>query len=267
MRRKITLILALLLMMAGLGVLVYPELSDYISRRNGSYAIQMLDDRMEGIQDKVLERQRELAVDYNARLGIGEADGLDADYEKIMDFGGGIMGYIQIPEIRVSLPIYHGVEEEVLAKGVGHLPRTAFPIGGSGNHTVLSGHTGLPSAELFTDLVELEIGDYFYITALEDTLTYQVDQIRVVLPDEVGAISPVAGADYCTLVTCTPYGINSHRLLVRGSRIAMEQEESKLQKPEQDNQKPEIPAILIVAAAVATGILIRILFLILSRKR
>ena len=267
MRRKITMILALLLMLAGLGVLTYPALSDYISRRNGSYAIQLLDDRMEGIQEKVLERQRELAAEYNARLGTGEPDGLDADYEKIMDFGGGIMGYIRIPKIRVNLPIYHGVEEDVLSKGVGHLPRTAFPIGGAGNHTVLSGHTGLPSAELFTGLTELEIGDCFYITALEDTLAYQVDQIRVVLPDEVGALSPVAGADYCTLVTCTPYGINSHRLLVRGSRVPMEQEVPELRQQEQNSQNPRIPGVLIIAAAAAAGILIRMLFLILGRKR
>ena len=132
--------------------------------------------------------------------------------------GDGMMGYIEIPEIDIYLPIYHGVSEEVLSKGIGHMPNSAFPIGGEGNHAVLTGHTGLPSAKLFTDLTELEEGDRFYIHILDLVLCYTVDQIKVVLPNEGQDLSIVPGKDYCTLVTCTPYGINSHRLLVRGIR-------------------------------------------------
>ena len=132
------------------------------------------------------------------------------------------MGYIDIPTIDAHLPIYHGTDEEVLAKGVGHVPDTAFPIGGIGNHSVLTGHTGLPSAKIFTDLTELAEGDLFYIHILNETLVYEVDQIQVVLPSQLDNLLPVADRDYCTLVTCTPYGINSHRLLVRGQRTTQQ---------------------------------------------
>lgn len=218
MGRKILIGLALLLFMAGAAVMAYPAISSYVNQLHGSYVIQSLSDRVSQAESGELAEQRCLAEAYNAQLS-GTGDGTAVDYYGILDYGDGVMGCIRIPEIGVSLPIYHGVGDEVLAKGVGHLPQSAFPIGGAGNHTVLTGHTGLPSAKLFTDLTKLEEGDVFYIQILEQTLTYQVDRIRVVLPDEAAALCPVPGEDLCTLVTCTPYGVNSHRLLVTGIRM------------------------------------------------
>ena len=159
---------------------------------------------------------------YNQGLASGayeETEQLAAEYERILDFGNGIMGFLQIPKIGIKLPIYHGVDAEVLEKGIGHMPTSAFPIGGEGNHTVLTGHTGLPSARLFTDLTEVEEGDSFEVVVGSASTQYRVDQIKVVLPNETEDLMPVIGEDYCTLVTCTPYGVNSHRLLVRGRRM------------------------------------------------
>ena len=256
MSRKTVVILALVLVLAGIGVMIYPALSDYISRVNGSYAIQELDERMGNFHREKLTEQRALAEDYNARLSgdIADAGEIPEEYEQILDFGNGIMGYIRIPQIEVNLPIYHGISDEVLAKGVGHLPETSFPIGGAGNHSVLSGHTGLPGAELFTDLTELQTGDRFYITVLEETLAYQVDQILVVLPGESEPLAPVPGEDHCTLVTCTPYGINSHRLLVRGIRVEAVPDEVARQLGEEGG-KPGFPPVLIGGAVAVLAIL------------
>lgn len=141
------------------------------------------------------------------------------EYAKTLDIADGIMGILSVPKIAVELPIYHGIGEDVLRKGAGHMPNTALPLGGEGNHTVLTGHTGYPGAELFTNLTRLETGDSFQLFVLDEVLTYRVDQIRIVTPDRGEELLPIAGADYCTLVTCTPYGVNSHRLLVRGKRV------------------------------------------------
>lgn len=210
----------ILLLTAGISILAYPAVSNAINELHGSYAIQQLTDQLEGQDDAELAEQRRRAELYNEGLrGTGNAADCPYAYEDILSFAGGMMGYIDIPAIDVHLPIYHGTGDEVLAKGVGHVPDTAFPIGGEGNHSVLTGHTGLPSAEIFTDLPELAEGDLFYIHILEEILTYQVDQILIVLPSELDNLLPTVGQDYCTLVTCTPYGINSHRLLVRGIRV------------------------------------------------
>ena len=167
-----------------------------------------------------MSEQKAMAEAYNATLrNEGTVSKCPYEYNEIMDFGNGMMGYIEIPIIDVYLPIYHGVSENVLSKGVGHMSRTAFPIGGEGNHSVLTGHTGSPAAYLFTDLDKVKEGDQFFLYVLEETLAYEVDQILVVLPEDVDDILPEPGEDYCTLVTCTPYGVNSHRLLVRGHRV------------------------------------------------
>lgn len=214
------ILLVFLLAAAGILVMVYPSLSDHINRLHSSRAVQHFSDTLADTGSAELDRQRRLAEGYNAALsgGIGQGD-TPEQYEQIMDFGNGIMGVLTIPKIGAELSIYHGVSETVLSKGVGHLPGSALPIGGKGNHSILTGHTGLPSAELFTGLTELEPGDPFRIQVLGETLHYAVDQITMVLPHEVDSLGPVPGRDYCTLVTCTPYGINSHRLLVRGERV------------------------------------------------
>lgn len=259
MNRKTT-ILILLLLLSGIAVLAYPTVSNFINQQHGSYAIQELREQLQQVDSVEIAQQRRLAEAYNAALPEeGE------NYDSILNFGNGIMGYIQIPKISVDLPIYHGSDEEVLTKGVGHMPESAFPIGGEGNHSVLTGHTGLPSAELFTDLTELEEGDLFYITILGETLVYQVDQIKVVLPSEGEDLAVVPGKDYCTLVTCTPYGVNSHRLLVRGARVETAPEELESQLPQEGNRQMGLPVWLF---AVLAAVIVILLFLLLwIRKR
>lgn len=207
--QKLRTWLALLL---GIGIFCYP----WISRMINQYAsVETIRQFGEHLEDTDQTAQRSLAEAYNQRLLQGEAG---ENYGNILNISDGMMGYLKIPGIHVSLPIYHGTGEEALRRGVGHLPQSAFPIGGEGNHTVLTGHTGLPSARLLTDLRELEVGDLFYISILGESLSYRVEEIQTVRPEEAEALLPVPGEDRCTLVTCTPYGINSHRLLVKGKR-------------------------------------------------
>ena len=218
MKRKWAIWLAAGMLVFGIGVLLYPTVSSAINRMNGSYAIGQLQQQLEGMDSGQMESALEEARAYNEKLK--QAGAADEDrYDSILNFGNGIMGYVTVGKIDLMLPIYHGVSNDVLEKGVGHLPSSPFPIGGEGNHTVLTGHTGLPSARLFTDLAELTEGDRFEVTVGGCSTSYQIDQILVVLPQDTAELMPVAGEDYCTLVTCTPYGVNSHRLLVRGSRI------------------------------------------------
>ena len=264
MKQKYKYILILLLLLAGLGILIYPTLSDYVNSLEGSYAIGDLDAQLAHLPDEALSAHRRQAEEYNTALAAGSQP--ETDYSSILDFGDGLMGYISIPKIDVYLPIYHDTGEEILAKGVGHMPQSAFPIGGSGNHAVLTGHTGLPSAKLFTDLTELGEGDLFYIHILNETLTYQVDSIQVVLPSEAQGLTPQPGEDLCTLVTCTPYGINSHRLLVRGSRVLEAGESQDAQSDSQTySTRLSVPTVLIAAGA-ASVILLAALFCTIFKK-
>ena len=222
MHKFLRVFLPVLLLISGLAILLYPRISSAINARHSSRAIQSFTQQVQQSGDDLLQRQLDLARAYNQKLAAVTPD-LSAEaapeYSSILNFDGGMMGYLSIPAIQVELPIYHGVGTVVLSKGVGHMPQSAFPIGGTGNHAVLVGHTGLPKARLFTDLNKLRAGDLFYITVADLTLTYRVDQIKTVLPSVVEDLQPVPGQDYCTLVTCTPYGVNSHRLLVRGARV------------------------------------------------
>lgn len=244
MNRKACLLTALALVIAGIAVMAYPSLSSYINAIHSSRAIQSLSARLDAAGSETLREQRRLAEEYN-RTPAGD------EYDKILDFGNGVMGFLRIPEIGVELPIYHGVSDTVLQKGAGHLPGSALPIGGKGNHCILTGHTGLPSAELFTDLTELAVGDQFELHVLDEVLVYAVDQITVVLPHEVDALEAVTGRDYCTLVTCTPYGINSHRLLVRGERVSAGQETAIRQEREApDDHTPLTPELLLAGSVL-----------------
>lgn len=255
----------IVLLVLGIGILMYPLISDGINRINGSYAIDQMQLELE---NKDLAQQRSLAEEYNRSLQqsqiadvFSQEDAVPPEYEEALNVSDGMMGYIQIPKINVNLPIYHGTGEDVLAKGIGHLPQSALPIGGKGNHTVLTGHTGLPSAKLFTDLTELETGDSFSIHVLGEKLTYCIDQIKVVLPSEGQDLTAVSGEDYCTLVTCTPYGINSHRLLVRGTRVetAAPSTQQLPQQDQKDTASPVwIPALLIAAVLLCSLLLWRI---------
>lgn len=223
-RVSFSTILLVLIMLAGLGVFLYPSVSDWW---NSMHATQAIAGYVDAVADMSKEEKAEMmkaAKRYNdsrpngANFNLSEAD--FAEYEKILDITGtGILGYIQIPSIGVDLPIYHTVDEGVLQIAVGHIPGSSFPIGGKRTHAVLSGHRGLPSAKLFSDLDKLKEGDIFTVTVLDRVVTYQADQIRIVLPEETDELAIVDGKDYCTLTTCTPYGINTHRILLRGHRI------------------------------------------------
>lgn len=224
MKKHLPTFFLLCILLIGLSLLLYPSMSNYWNSLHQSQAIV---DYETALKDMVQS-------DYSAIFAEAEAynQALHSisyplmnhtqleNYTSVLNVSGtGIMGYITIPKLNVELPIYHGTEETVLQVAVGHLEGTSLPIGGTGNHSVLSAHRGLPRAKLFTDLDKMELGDTFSVTVLDRLLTYQVDQILVVEPREVEALCSIEGQDYCTLITCTPYGINSHRLLVRGSRV------------------------------------------------
>lgn len=192
----------------------------HASRAIAGY-VDAVDELSEAEKDAMLEAARMYNDSLSEGVHFNLSDEEYAEYESILDVTGtGIMGYIQIPSIGVNLPVYHGVDEGILQIAAGHIPGSSFPVGGDGVHSVMSGHRGLPSAKLFSDLDKLDEGDVFTVTVLDETITYMVDQIRIVLPEETDELGIVNGKDYSTLVTCTPYGINSHRILMRGHRIA-----------------------------------------------
>lgn len=217
-----------MIVLLGLAVIAYPTVSDWWNQRHQTQAIANYVDTVNSLSESNVQDILNEAHEFNKKLPRGVSVGLteeqEAEYYKILDITGtGIMGYIQIPKINVNLPIYHGVDENILEIAVGHVLGSSFPVGGEGTHAALSGHRGLPSANLFTDLDELTEGDTFTITILNKLLTYQIDQIRIVLPQDVSNLAIDEGNDYITLITCTPYGVNSHRMLVRGKRIANEE--------------------------------------------
>lgn len=218
-------IILVLVFIIGLSVMLYPIVSDYWNSRTQSRAVATYNETVESMDYEERDRMLEAAEEYNVKLLGLETPFVNYDqidgYEELLDVSGtGIMGYVTIPKIDVELPIYHGTDDAVLQVAAGHLKGSSLPVGGAGTHSVLSAHRGLPSASLFTDLDEMEEGDTFTITVLDRSMTYQVDQIRIVEPQEIEELRIDPAEDYVTLMTCTPYGINSHRLLVRGVRTA-----------------------------------------------
>ena len=222
---KLTSLLLILTLMAGLSLLLYPKFADFWNSMHQSKAIATYSDAVASLDDGKNQALLAEAEAFNEALkhrsnSFALSEEELAQYYKTLDVTGtGIMGYVEIPSIKVSLPIYHGTSEGVLQIAAGHLEWTNLPIGGAGTHCVLSGHRGLPSAKLFTDLDRLTEGDTFLLRTLNQIYTYEVDQILIVLPSDVSNLVPEADKDYCTLTTCTPYGINSHRMLVRGHRV------------------------------------------------
>ncbi len=211
-------------LMVGLGIMLYPTVSDWWNSHTQSRAVASYDKVVAELDDGKAEELLAEAHDYNAKLAEVYAPLSNPDevpnYDKILDITGtGIMGYITIPVIQVELPIYHGTSEGVLNIAAGHLKGSSFPVGGENTHAVISAHRGLPSARLFTDLDQLVTGDVFTITVLDQIFTYEVEEILIVLPEEVDKLAIVPQKDYVTLMTCTPYGINTHRLLIRAHRI------------------------------------------------
>ena len=217
-------ILLVLMLFVGVCGLLYPSVSQYWNTKTQSRAVANYKDILAAIQPEDYSAYFDAAYQYNKNLDALSSPLTDynalGNYEETLDISGdGIMGFLTIPKIGVEIPVYHSIRTEVLNIACGHLEGTSLPVGGESTHCVLSAHRGLPHAKLFTDLDKMEVGDTFQLTVLDQTLTYQVDQIKVVRPNEVDDIQIVEGEDFCTLLTCTPYGINSHRLLVRGSRI------------------------------------------------
>ena len=269
MKKHLSTILLILVFLIGLSLLLYPTVSDYWNSLHQSRAIAHY---AEQVADLVNDRYDALWADahaYNQSLLEKPdrflcTDDEQAEYDALLNVSGnGIIGYIEIPSIGCSLPVYHGTEDSVLQIAVGHIQGSSLPVGGESTHSVLSGHRGLPSARLFTDLDQLREGDTFLLRILDETLTYEVDQILIVEPHEMAALAIEDGQDYCTLVTCTPYGINTHRLLVRGHRIE-NQEEAKTIRVTADALQIEP---VIVAPLVAIPLLLALLILLLVKTR
>lgn len=225
MKKHISAVVILLVFITGLFLLLYPTVSDYINSLHQSRAIAGYAENVAGMDHEKYEKMMREAAEYNAELARRSNQWLltqedQKKYNEVLNPGNdGIMGYIEIPKINCNLPIYHSVDEGILQTSIGNIPGSSVPVGGEGTHCVLSGHRGLPSAKLFSELDRLSEGDSFLIRTLDEVLTYEVDRILIVLPKDTDALCIEENGDYCTLVTCTPYGVNSHRMLVRGRRI------------------------------------------------
>ena len=267
MKRIIVKLLPFAALFIGVFLLLYPTVSEHINALHRSRAIRNYNEITESLSDEEHDRILEAAKEYNKKLAKAEDPITEPKkvpgYDETLDITGtGIMGYVTIDKIKVELPIYHGVDDNVLQIAAGHLPGSSFPIGGKGTHAVLSGHRGLPSARLFTDLDKLEEGDIFRITVMSDVLTYQIDQIKTVKPYEIDDLKIDPNKDQCTLFTCTPYGINSHRLLVRGVRV-----ETKEEYKVYVANDVFIVSPLIVAPVIAAPILLVLLILLMIKGR
>lgn len=228
--KKIKIIFAIIMIVTGIGIFSYPFISNALSNHNASVAVEEYDKNVSTMQKEDIDSLKKAAESYNSQLQSAEdknaqGEGVaNSGYVDLVQLGDAI-GYISIPKIDIDLPIYEGTSDDVLTHGIGHLSDTSYPVGGASTHSALSGHRGLAEAEMFTNLDKMQKGDMFYLHVLDDVLAYQVDQILVVEPDQTDALKIVKGEDLCTLVTCTPIGINSHRLLVRGTRVPYTGEE------------------------------------------
>ncbi|MEF7557602.1 class C sortase [Bacillus thuringiensis] len=255
----------------GLGIFLYPTISNWFATQTHYSQVSSYDAKVKALQKGELERREKEAKEYNKNVQHSTQTFADPFAEKEKTGGksyadalniGDVMGYVEIPKIKVKLPIYQGTSEEVLSRGVGHLDKSSLPVGGAGTHTVLTGHRGLPSAILFTDLDKMKESDVFYIHSLGKILAYQVDQIKVVLPSETEDLLIVNNQDYATLLTCTPYGVNTHRLLVRGHRIPYEAIEKET--PKENHSQSSILENWKIIGAI--GMLVINVFLLLMRR-
>lgn len=268
--KKISDFLLILVFLTGLSLLLYPSISDYWNSFHQSRAIASYAEAVARLDDEPYEQYWKAAQDYNAALPGNKNRYLPTEeekkqYENLLNVSGnGIMGYIEIPAIGVSLPIYHGVEDTVLQIAIGHIEGSSLPVGGAGTHCVLSGHRGLPSAKLFTDLDQLSAGDTFLLRVLDEVLTYEVDQIHIVEPQEISLLEIEDGEDLCTLVTCTPYGVNSHRLLVRGHRVENQKNASSIRVTADAIQ---VEPVLVAPAVAAPMLLALLVWLFISSPK
>ena len=264
MKKFLPVIAIVLVFVVGLCVLLYPVISAILSKMSEASTIVSYQNAVEDLTDTDIDKLKADAQKYNETLygailtdPFASEEDLDTSYVELLNVNE-VMGYIEIPKIKVYLPIFHGSTPEVLEKGVGHLESTSLPIGGESTHAVLTGHRGLPSATLFTDLDQLVEGDEFYVHILDEVLAYKVDQIKVVEPEDTKDITIVQGKDYVTLVTCTPYGINTQRLLIRGERTEYIPEEHQTQASFlMVNEVIIVPAVFIALASIPIVLLVR----------
>ena len=284
MKRKIlTLVLAAILFLLSLGLTLYPVISNYVNQKYASEIHTAYEEVIEQADNTELLNARELAVSYNKAITPGstteEAYSQEAllaaseDYDSQLNIGAdGIMGYVEIPKISVNLPIYHGTGNDSLDRGVGHLLGSSLPVGGEGTHCILTGHSGLATQKMFTDLELLEVNDVFYLNVLGEVLAYQVEEINTVLPHDTSLLGITSGEDYCTLVTCTPYGVNTHRLLVRGTRIPYEEaevlvEEVLQEEPPKSSWEQKYLQGLFIGVFTALGLAVAIVSICKIRRK
>ncbi len=277
MKRKLILILSVLLFMGAVAITAYPMIANYINDKHQSAIRIEYAQEVEALEDSEIQEAKKAAIDYNRSLLpiLYDREALQVaaeSYNELLNLhGSGLMGYVEIPKIDVNLPIYHGTSEEVLQKGIGHLLGSSLPIGGEGFHSVLTGHSGLAGKRLFSDLEQLTLGDCFYLHVLGETLAYEVTEINRVLPYETELLLAAPGEDLCTLVTCTPYGVNSHRLLVRGTRVPYEKTlEEALETPKEpvrSTWKENYLQGLVIGGGSALGAVLLGLGLFLLKKR
>lgn len=260
MKKHVSTFFLILLLVAGIGFLLYPSVSDYWNSFHQAQAVAGFEKEVEQTDESELNNLWQEAEEYNREL-VTKLDRWHLTkeeyraYKQLLSVSDtGIMGTVEIPKIKVSLPIYHGIEENVLEVAVGHIAGSSLPVGGESTHAVLSGHRGLPSAKLLTNLDKMEEGDRFVLQILNRKMTYEVDQIRIVEPEDTDDLRIEEGMDYCTLVTCTPYGVNSHRLLVRGHRVENEAEAIRV-------TSDAVRIDPLIVAAVLAVILLLLLFI------
>lgn len=270
---SMTTLFLVLMFFAGLSLLLYPTVSNYWNSLHQSRAIAAYVEQVAQIDNETFDQLREQARAYNRTL-VGKAYRYDMTRQEREEYlgllnvsGNGIIGYIEIPDIHCELPIYHGTDANALQVGVGHIEGSSLPVGGESTHCAISGHRGLPSAKLFSDLDKLKVGDRFILRVLDDTLTYEVDQVHTVLPEEMDELEIVEGEDYCTLVTCTPYGINTHRLLVRGHRVENSTDKEPARVATDETRTEPLGKISILLPVLVFAILPMLLLVFLPSKR
>ncbi len=244
--KTLPMVLGILAFLLALLITLYPVISNYVNERYASEIHTAYEEIIQQTDNSALLEVKKQAIAYNEAITPGTAGeaysqaaltDASRDYESQLNIAGdGTMGYVEIPKISVNLPIYHGTGNDSLERGVGHLLGSSLPVGGTSTHAILTGHSGMATQKMFTDLEQLSVGDVFYLHILDETLAYQVDSIKTVLPYDTSLLGITSGRDYCTLVTCTPYGVNTHRLLVRGSRIPYEEAEVIVEETVQEKQ-------------------------------
>ena len=259
-----------MIFLVGLSVMLYPSISNFMHQRAQVGVIDDYREKAEKMTKEQIDEMKNAAREYNARIAEvsikqnAASSSASPDYWGILNINDDVMAYISIPLCDINLPIRHGCDEEVLQQSAGHLPESSLPIGGESTHAVITAHRGLPSAKLFTNIDALKLGDQFYIHVLDEILAYEVDQIKVVLPEDTTDLRIIEGEDYVTLVTCTPYGINTHRLLVRGKRTAYVPQVEEQQAAE--TKKKNNRMMMLYIAGILAAILVICIAYILRKK-